>query len=226
MCIDGAFIECTKNERRVFKQGDRSPKRDPDFWNVIVGFMFYERTDGQIKRLVESMSECKCQLNGGNGIVEQYHKIAELNSARQEYDFSLMMISAQNEGTHPEVNTFNLLKCAWVLDIFQSLCFAALDAKLRTASKALAHSWPIGLTDFFPFGTDNFVRSILQWHHLVPDSGIFQFVMGIIGCCQMLVIPHLIEHRFADRMIQSTRKVVDRAMMDIVHLSDVVDMKY
>lgn len=69
--------------------------------------------------------------------------------------------------------------------------------------------------DLFPFGTDNFVQSILQWHLFVPDPVMFHFMVQIVDTCQMLVIPDPIKHQFTKRVVQSTWKVVDQAMVDI-----------
>ncbi|PPQ67599.1 hypothetical protein CVT25_012093, partial [Psilocybe cyanescens] len=200
-----ALLACTEDERQLFvlkalAGAKPSFKAEPKLCDVIITFVLMKRTDRQMERLLTRSSEYGCRMDEQGGAIRRYHELGEemekllLSRFLDEYD-----ASEATNGLSVVPRTFDGARCV----------------RIKTAAKGSASSWPVATTDLIPFGADHLVQTMLQWYRFLPDTIVFRVMAFVLRVCQSLVIPSLIKYKFTDVVVQSTRLMVDRTMVEL-----------
>jgi len=212
VCLDGAFAGYAATVQEMVsassnKKSGPAITRSPDFWNGVLDFLLLKRKDKQLERLLTRLSVCSCKMDGQSKIAE-YHAVGGRHALFVEPIFI-------NQKLDPEV--FNGKRCALFVNIFS--VFNVIVNKtvgVKSAAKGTSTSWPLSYTDLIPYGPDNFLQTMIQWYRFVPVSKIFHSTALVLRMCKSILIPSMIKYQFTNIVVQSSRKLVDDTMVDIL----------
>jgi hypothetical protein len=197
-------MEFTEFEKTVYSgRHIKQSARDTKFWDGILAFLLLKRTDEQLDRLLMRLSECSCRKYDAN--IRRFHKTG---LEWEEVTMSRMHIEQGESGPVTPG------RCSFIINIFCALSTILRTSGLTSVAKGTMQHWPLHATDLIPYGADNFVESMLQWHRFVPDTMIFQYTGLVLHLCVTSLIPSLVKYRFSHVVVESCRQLVDLTMAD------------
>ena len=218
MCLHGALMAKAERVSSHPSKKHRSPDpREADAYTAFIKFILVERTDKQVDRLLERLSTCTCQISDP---IQSYH-----DKGRKQSAWTMTRGHLEDSTSDDDKSKLTAERCAFIADLFYLLLGVIKESGIISVAKGSSHSWPTHTGDLLPFGPDNFIQSMMRWYRFIPDAAIFDLTGNVLRVCNTLLVPSLAKYRMSHVVAESTRRLVDATMIDILSPNDGVRVR-
>ena len=217
-CLHGALVVNAERSSSHPAKKNRSPDpREADVYTSLIKFLLLERTDKQVDRLLERLSTCTCQISDP---IQSYH-----DRGRKQSAWTMTRGYLEDFASGDDKSKFTAERCVFIADLFHNLLGVIKKSGIVSVAKGSSQTWPKHTDDLLPFGPDNFMQSMMRWYRFIPDTAVFDLTGQVLRVCNTLLIPSLAQFRMSHVVVESTRKLVDATMIDILSTNDGVRVR-
>ena len=156
-------------------------------------FLFTERTDDDVGRLLCDLDQCSCRL------LDPRVRKAHQNGRKWEKD--IWYRTCPDKPWRPSISL--------AVNFFRLLMTALNQAHVRSVAKRKSPIWPTCPDDLMSFGPNNLAHGLLQWSRFILDTLLFKMAGQILRLCGALVLPAFIASQFTHHVIDAGRRFCD-----------------